>query len=58
MNIVDGELCPVIFLGEVLKSITFYERDIHHPLQDLDDRFVSLGNIQLQMVKLSKEILM
>ena len=46
VNIVDeGTIAQLSFLGEVLKSITFYERDIHHPLQDLADRFVSLGNM-------------
>tara|TARA_Y100000748_G_C15211016_1_gene377311 strand:- start:167 stop:580 length:414 start_codon:yes stop_codon:yes gene_type:complete len=47
VNIVEeGTIAQLSFLGEVLKAVTFYERDIHHPLQDLADRFVSLENTQ------------
>ena len=45
VNIVDeGTVAQLSFLGEVLRSVIQYEKDISHPLQDFADRFVSLQN--------------
>ena len=45
INIVDeSTVSQLSFLGEVLKSVIYNEKDIHHPLQDFADRFVSLEN--------------
>ena len=44
-NIVEeSTIAQLSFLAEVIKSVAFHEKDIHHPLQDLADRFVSLQN--------------
>ena len=45
VNIVDeGTVAQLSFLGEVLRSVIQYQKDINHPLQDFADRFVSLEN--------------
>ena len=45
VNIVEeGTIAQLSFLGEVMRSVVQYEKDIHHPLQDFADRFVSLEN--------------
>ena len=44
-NIVDeSTVAQLSFMAEVIKSVVFNEKDIHHPLQDFADRFVSLHN--------------
>ena len=45
VNIVnEGTVAQLSFLGQVLRSVIKYEKDISHPLQDFADRFVSLQN--------------
>ena len=45
VNIVDeGTIAQLSFLGEVIRSVVQYEKDIDHPLQHFADRFVSLEN--------------
>ena len=44
-NIVDeSTVAQLSFLAECIKSVVYHEKDIHHPLQDFADRFVSLDN--------------
>ena len=46
-NIVDeSTIAQLSFLAESIKSVVYHEKDIHHPLQDFADRFVSLHNVQ------------
>jgi len=47
-SIVDeSTIAQLSFLSECIKSVVFHEKDIHHPLQDFADRFVSLENSQM-----------
>ena len=44
-NIVDeSTVAQLSFLAACIKSVIYHEKDIHHPLQDFADRFVSLEN--------------
>ncbi len=43
INIVNEDtITQLSFLGEVIKSVVYNERNIHHPLQDLAARFITL----------------
>ena len=43
VNIVtESTITQLSFLGECIKSVVYNERNIHHPLQDLAARFITL----------------